>query len=125
MKAPDFSLPDQNGTMHSLKDYAGKWLILYFYLKDQTSGCTIQACNIRDSSGVITELGNTEVVGISKDSVESHKVFADRNGLKFTLLSNPEHKVIEAYGAWDPNTEMGTLRNTVIISPEGEDLQVS
>jgi thioredoxin-dependent peroxiredoxin len=120
MQAPDFNLPDQDGNMHSLKDYAGGWLVLYIYLKDETPGCTTQACDMRDARQQLASLGNVQVVGLSKDSAESHKAFADKHGLGFTLLSDPEHKVIEAYGAWDPATKLGTLRNTYIISPKGE-----
>jgi peroxiredoxin Q/BCP len=125
MQAPDFSLPDQNGTIHTLADYAGKWLVLYFYPKDDTPACTAEACSFRDEREVIAEAGHAEVVGISKDTVRSHKKFADKYGLTFTLLSDPEHTVIEAYGAWAPKKFMGrefmgTLRNTVIINPQGE-----
>lgn len=120
MKAPDFSLKDQDGNAHNLKDYAGKWLVLYFYLKDDTPGCTTQACDIRDQREAITKHGGVEVVGISKDSVESHKTFAKNHDLNFTILSDPDHEVIEAYGAWDEGSEMGTKRNTVIIDPRGE-----
>lgn len=122
--APDFSLPDQNGTLHSLKDYAGKWLVLYFYPKDDTPGCTTEACSFRDEREAIAEFGNAEVVGVSKDSMRSHKKFADKYGLTFTLLSDPEHKTIEAYGSWQPKKFMGreylgTNRDTFIINPEG------
>ena len=120
MRAVDFRLQDQNGNWHSLADYAGKWLVLYFYIKDDTEGCTMQACGVRDARGKIAELANAEIIGISKDSVESHKSFAGKHELNFTILSDPDHKVIEAYGAWDPNTEVGTKRNTVIINPDGE-----
>jgi peroxiredoxin Q/BCP len=125
MQAPDFSLSDQDATTHSLADYAGKWLVLYFYPKDGTSGCTDEACNFRDERDAIAEFGNAVVVGISKDSVESHRAFADANHLNFTILSDPDHKVIEAYGSWDPTFVVdgelfGTRRNTFIISPTGE-----
>ncbi len=123
-KAPDFSLPDQDGTMRSLKDYAGKWIVLYFYPKDDTPGCTKEACAFRDARDVIAELGNAVVIGISKDSVASHKKFADKHSLNFTLLSDPDHTTIEAYGAWGMKKFMGRdyegiRRNTYIISPEG------
>lgn len=123
-KASDFTLPDQHGDMHSLKDYAGKWLILYFYPKDDTTGCTAEACSFRDEREAIAELGNAEVVGVSKDSVSSHKKFADKYHLNFTLLSDPEHAVIEAYDSWKPQKFMGreylgTKRNTFIIDPAG------
>lgn len=125
MKAPAFSLIDQNGIVQSLKDYAGQWLVLYFYPKDNTSGCTTEACNFRDEREAIRALGNAEIIGISKDSVASHKKFADKHGLTFPILSDPDHTVIEAYGAWGKRTfmgreYMGTFRNTYIINPDGE-----
>lgn len=117
MQAPDFSLKDQNGNTRSLKDYAGKWLVLYFYPEDDTPGCTAEACNFRDARDVITELSGAEVVGISKDSVKSHKKFVDKYDLDFTLLSDESHKVIKAYDSWGV---MAANRNTFIISPKGE-----
>lgn len=123
--APDFSLQDQDGKLHQLKDYAGKWLVLYFYPKDDTPGCTKEACSFRDARDVIAKLGRAEVVGVSKDSVASHKKFADKHELNFTLLSDPEHKTIEAYDSWQPKKFMGreflgTMRNTFVISPDGK-----
>lgn len=125
MKAPNFSLQDQDGKTHSLADYSGKWIVLYFYPRDDTPGCTTEACSFRDARNVIAELGNTEVIGISKDTVKSHKKFAEKHELRFTLLSDPEHTTIEAYGAWGPRKFMGrefmgTHRNTYIINPEGD-----
>jgi peroxiredoxin Q/BCP len=122
--APDFSLQDQDDTTKALRSYAGKWLVLYFYPKDDTSGCTTEACNFRDERDAIAEFGNAEVVGVSKDSVRSHKKFAEKNHLNFTLLSDPEHVVIEAYGSWKSKKfmgreYMGTERNTFIITPDG------
>lgn len=117
MKAPDFTLPDQNGDMHSLKDYAGKWLVLYFYPEDDTSGCTTEACNFRDAREIIAELGGAEVVGVSRDNVESHKAFADKYHLNFTLLSDTSHEVIKAYDSWGA---LMANRNTFIINPAGE-----
>ena len=124
-QAPDFSLQDQDGKTHSLADYAGKWLVLYFYPKDDTPGCTTEACNFRDERDAIAEFGNAVVVGISKDTVASHKKFAEKYGLNFTLLSDPDHTVIEAYDSWKPKKMMGreflgVHRNTFIISPEGQ-----
>ena len=124
-QAPNFSLQDQDGTTHSLADYAGRWLVLYFYPKDGTSGCTTEACNFRDERDAIAQFGNAVVVGISKDSVESHRAFAQANHINFTLLSDPSHAVIEAYSSWDPSFVVdgevfGTRRNTFIISPAGE-----
>lgn len=117
MQAADFNLPDQNGNMHKLSDYAGKWLVLYFYPEDDTPGCTTEACNFRDAREVIASLSGAEVVGISKDSVESHKKFVDKYGLNFTLLSDTSHKTIKAYDSWGI---MMAKRNTFIISPKGE-----
>ena len=124
-QAPAFSLPDQDGTMHKLADYAGKWLVLYFYPKDDTSGCTAEACSFRDERDAIAEFGNAVVVGISKDTVRSHKKFAEKYGLNFTILSDPEHTTIEAYDSWKPKKFMGreyigTQRNTFIINPSGQ-----
>ncbi|MDB5182586.1 MAG: bcp [Candidatus Saccharibacteria bacterium] len=124
-QAPDFSLPDQDGAMHSLKDYTGKWLVVYFYPKDDTPGCTKEACNFRDARDAIAEYGNAEVVGISKDNVRSHKKFADKHKLNFTLLSDQDHTTIQAFGAWQPKKFMGRefmgiMRNTYLINPEGK-----
>ncbi len=123
-QAPDFSLQDQNGDVKSLTDYTGKWVVLYFYPKDDTPGCTAEACSFRDERDVIAELGNAEIIGISKDSVEDHKKFAEKYHLNFTILSDPTHKIIEAYDSWKPKKFMGkefigTERNTYIISPDG------
>ncbi|MGA3150358.1 MAG: peroxiredoxin [Candidatus Saccharimonadales bacterium] len=123
-KAPDFNLLDQNGKAHTLGDYSGKWLVLYFYPKDDTPGCTTEACSFRDERELIAQLGNAEIVGISKDSVESHKKFADKYNLNFPILSDPEHKTIEAYDSWGPkklagHEYLGTKRNTFIIDPGG------
>jgi peroxiredoxin Q/BCP len=123
-QAPDFHLPDQDGVLHSLKDYAGKWLVLYFYPADDTPGCTTEACSFRDERAVIRELGHAEVIGISKDSVKSHKKFVEKYKLNFTLLSDPDHVVIEAYDSWKPKKFMGreyigTMRNTFLINPSG------
>ncbi len=122
MKAPDFELPDQDGNIRSLRDYAGQWVVLYFYPKDETTGCIAEACNFRDARSAIAELGNSVVIGVSKDSVESHKAFAAHYGLDFTLLSDPSHRTIETYHAWEEGASdgIGTLRNTIIISPRGD-----
>ncbi len=124
-QAPDFSLQDQDGNTKSLADYAGKWVVLYFYPKDDTPGCTAEACSFRDERDVIAELGGAEIVGISKDSVVDHKKFAEKYHLNFTILSDPDHKAIEAYDSWKPKKFMGkdfigTQRNTFIISPDGQ-----
>ena len=123
--APDFSLPDQTGTTRSLKDYTGQWIVLYFYPKDSTPGCTTEACNFRDARDSIAELGNAVVIGVSKDSVKSHAKFAEKYKLNFTLLSDESHEMIEAYGSWGMKKFMGReyegiKRNTYIINPDGK-----
>ena len=122
--APDFALQNQRGETRTLADYAGKWLVLYFYPEDDTPGCTTEACSFRDERDAIAELGNAKVVGVSKDSVESHQKFIEKYHLNFTLLSDPDHNVIDAYGSWDhaastDPTYNATLRNTFIIDPNG------
>lgn len=123
-KAPDFRLPDQNGTLRSLSDYAGQWVVLYFYPRDDTTGCTTEACNFRDARDSIAQLGKAVVIGISKDKVASHKKFADKYDLNFTLLSDESTETISAYGAWKQKSMygksfMGIQRSTVIIDPSG------
>src|SRR6185369_13262442 len=124
MKAPKFSLPDQDNKTHSLDDYKGRWLIVYFYPKDDTPGCTKEACSFRDNRQEFVKRG-VAFVGISKDTVSSHKKFAEKFHLDFPLLSDPTHEIIEAYGAWGKKKFMGrefigTIRNTVLINPQGE-----
>lgn len=124
-QAPNFTLPDQNGTIHNLEDYKGRWLVVYFYPKDDTPGCTTEACDFRDARDALAEYGKTAVIGISKDSVKSHQKFADKHALNFTLLSDPSHEVIEAFGAWGPKKFLGReflgiRRNTYIVNPEGK-----
>lgn len=98
-KAPDFSLPDQDGVTHSLKDYENKWVLIYFYPKDDTPGCTKEACGFRDVAAEYAK-NNVIVLGVSKDSVISHKKFAEKYHLTFPLLSDESKVVIGAYGAW-------------------------
>lgn len=122
-KAPDFELPDQNGKMHKLSDYKGKKVILYFYSKDNTAGCTKQACGYSESSPQFAEKGAV-ILGVSKDSVASHKKFEEKHGLAITLLSDPERKVIEAYDVWKEKVHcgkvsMGVVRTTYLIDEEG------
>lgn len=121
--APDFTLPDQDNNLHSLTQYKGQWVVVYFYPKDDTPGCTTEACSFRDD---FTELkaNNIQVLGISKDSVKSHKKFADKFQLNFPLLSDPDKTVIQAYDSWGKKKFMGrefegTLRNTYLINPKG------
>lgn len=122
-KAPEFSLPDQNGKLHSLSDYRGKKLILYFYPKDSTAGCTKQACGYSERYPLFLEKG-VEVLGISKDSVASHKKFEEKNSLSFNLLSDPELSAIQAYDVWHRKKMagreyMGVVRTTYLIDEEG------
>lgn len=120
-KAPDFSLPDSTGgTTRTLDDYKGKWLVLYFYPKDDTPGCTTEACSLRDARDELTALG-AEVVGISKDDPNLHEKFKTKYNLNFTLLSDVEGETIKAYGAWGKKMfgREGILRKTFIIDPHG------
>ena len=121
-KAPDFTLQDQNGENHSLSDYRGKKVILYFYPKDMTSGCTSQACNFRDMYPQFQEKGAV-VLGVSKDSVESHKKFEEKHGLPFTLLSDTELEVIKAYDVLKKDKEGNPMRSmsrsTYLIDEDG------
>ncbi len=120
IKAPAFTLSDQNGKIVSLDSFAGAWLVLYFYPKDDTPGCTIEACSLRDANDELIELG-AQVVGISKDDTDSHRQFKAKHKLNFTLLSDPDGSTIEAYGAWGKKMfgVSGILRKTFIISPDG------
>ncbi len=119
--APDFILTDENGNSHSLGSFAGQWLVLYFYPKDDTPGCTTEACSLRDARDELTELG-AQVVGVSKDEASAHEKFKTKYNLNFTLLSDPEGTVIDAYGAWGKKMfgKEGILRKTFIIDPEGQ-----
>ena len=122
-KAPEFTLPDQNGEMHSLSDYRGQKVVLYFYPKDGTPGCTKQACNFGELLPQFREKGAV-VIGVSKDSVASHKKFEEKYGLPFTLLSDVERMVIEAYDVWKEKknygkVSMGVVRTTYLIDEEG------
>ena len=123
-KAPEFNLPDQNGEMHSLNDVKGKWVFLYFYPKDETSGCTTEACSVRDNYQNLKDKG-IEVFGVSTDSVKSHKKFETNHQLNFTLLSDEKKEVVEKYGVWAEKSMygkkyMGTLRTSFLINPQGE-----
>lgn len=121
--APDFSLPDENGEIHKLSDYRGQKVILYFYPKDNTAGCTRQACGFKDRYPLIQEKGAV-VLGISKDSARAHKNFKTKYDLPFTLLSDPEHQVIEMYDVWKEKKNygrvyMGIVRSTYLIDGKG------
>ena len=122
-KAPAFTLPDQNGKAHSLSDYAGKKVILYFYPKDNTPGCTKQACGFADRYPQFLEKGAV-VLGVSKDSVSSHKNFEQKYALPFPLLSDPEKEVIQAYDVWKEKknygkVSLGVVRTTYLIDENG------
>ena len=122
-KAPDFSLFDKNGNEVSLSSFLGKKVVLYFYPKDNTPGCSRQACAFGENFGEFENLG-VSVIGISKDSIASHVKFAEKYNLPFVLLSDPEHKVIEAFGAWQEKknygkVSFGTVRSTFIIDENG------
>lgn len=122
-KAPAFEAPDQNGETKRLSDYAGKKLILYFYPKDNTPGCTAEACSLRDGRTVLQEKG-FEIVGVSPDTIQSHQRFIEKKELNFTLLSDPEHHLAEAYGVWGEKkfmgrVSMGILRTTFVIGVDG------
>ena len=122
-KAPAFSLPDQNGRIHTLEDYKGKKVILYFYPKDNTPGCTKQACNFGELYPQFQEKGAV-VIGVSKDSVGSHKKFEEKYGLPFPLLSDTELSCIQAYDVWQEKknygkTYMGVVRTTYLIDENG------
>ena len=121
--APEFTLPDQNGTIHMLKEYRGKKVILYFYPKDNTAGCTKQACGFAERYPQFLEKGAV-VLGVSKDSVKSHKNFETKYELPFTLLSDPELEVIKAYDVWKEKknygkVSMGVVRTTYLIYENG------
>ena len=122
-KAPAFELPDQNGVIHTLEEYKGKKVILYFYPKDNTAGCTKQACGYSLLKPQFEEKG-VEIIGISKDTVASHKKFEDKQGLTITILADPELTAIQAYDVWHEkkmagNVYMGVVRTTYLIDENG------
>ncbi len=122
-KAPAFEGKDQDGNPISLSDYAGKKLVLYFYPKDDTSGCTAQACNLRDNLPALKSQGY-EILGVSTDDEKSHKKFIEKYGLNFPLLADTDKKVVEAYDVWKEKSMygrkyMGTMRTTYLIDENG------
>ena len=122
-KAPDFKLQDQSGIEHSLSDYAGQKVILYFYPKDMTAGCTKQACGFAERYPQFREKGAV-ILGVSKDSVASHKKFEEKYGLPFTLLADPDKEVIQLYDVWKEKKNygkvtMGVVRSTYLIDENG------
>lgn len=122
-KAPDFSLEGSDGKQHSLKQYAGRTVVIYFYPKDNTPGCTKEACGFRDHYRELTDKGIV-VLGISRDSIPSHNKFITGYGLPFVLLSDPDSSMMQAYGAFGEKVmcgrrTVGTIRSTVIVGPDG------
>ncbi len=138
--APDFTLPDQDGAQHTLSHHRGAWVLLYFYPKDDTAGCTKEACMIRDAlpdfdkaaagTGANTSArAKMKVFGVSVDSVASHKKFAEKYKLSFTLLADEDKKVVNEYGVWGPKKFMGkeyegTMRTSFLINPEGKIVKI-
>lgn len=121
--APEFQLSDENGNMRSLSEFRGKPVVLYFYPKDDTPGCTVEACNFRDDYTAYQENG-VVILGISPDNAKSHTKFKKKFDLPFTLLADPEHKIADAYGVWGPKKFMGKAydgiyRTTFLIGPDG------
>lgn len=125
-KAPDFKLKDHEGKDVKLSDYKGQKVVLYFYPKDFTSGCTKESCEFRDMSG---DFKDTVILGVSADSVDSHENFRHKYNLPFQLLSDPDHEVLEKYGAWGEKTNygrtyMGIIRTTVLVDRQGKVVRV-
>ncbi len=123
-KAPEFKLKNQSDEEIKLSDFKGKWVALYFYPKDSTPGCTVEACEF-ELLRIALEQNNAVILGVSRDSTSSHQKFAGNHDLKFSLLSDPDHEVIEDYGAWVEKSMfgkkyMGISRDTILINPEGK-----
>ncbi len=121
--APEVALPDEHGTIHRLSDRRGSWTVVYFYPRDDTPGCTTEACQFRDMSGEIRER-DAEIWGISADGAESHAAFRSKFGLSFPLLSDEDHALAEAYGAWQEKqsygrSSMGIVRSSFLVDPDG------
>ena len=121
--APDFTLPDQDGAMHSLSDYLGRWVLLYFYPKDDTPGCTKEACGFRDAFSEFKKRGAV-ILGVSTDPVKAHDKFVEKFQLPFPLLADEDKKIVEAYGVWGEKSFMGrkylgVFRVTFLIGPDG------
>lgn len=124
MKAPNFELADQSGVIRKLSDYKGKWVLVYFYPKDDTPGCTTEACGLRDNHHELEKLG-VQVLGVSKDSVKSHEKFSMKYNLNFPILSDESTEMIKAFGAWGVKSFMGRKfeginRKSYLIDPSGE-----
>lgn len=128
MDAPEFELKDENGTVRRLADFRGKPVVLYFYPKDDTPGCTKEACSFRDDTSAFDEAG-VAILGVSPDSVQSHQKFKTKYHLTFPLLADDGHRVADAYGVWGPKKFMGReyegiLRTTFLIGPDGKIVRV-
>jgi len=124
VKAPEFCLKNQDGNEVCSRDFKGKWMVLYFYPKDDTPGCTTEACEFTTEFPSFLDM-DAVVLGVSADTVEKHKKFVDKHSIHITLLSDTEHKMIESYGAWREKNMcgkkyMGIVRSTVLVSPKGE-----
>lgn len=124
-EAPTFELTGTDGVTYSLNDYHGKWVVLYFYPKDDTPGCTVEACEFRDLNESLLAHAAV-VIGISRDSADNHQSFVRKYSLNFLLLSDPDHAVMDAYGAWGKKMfgQEGVLRKTFIINPDGQVVKV-
>lgn len=123
--APDFSLPGIDGTRHTLAEFKGKWVVLYFYPADDTPGCTAEACSLRDARDILAEMG-AEIIGVSRDDPNSHEKFKAKYALNFLLLTDADRQAIEAYGAWGKKMfgREGILRKTFIINPNGQIVKI-
>jgi peroxiredoxin Q/BCP len=122
VKAPEFSLPDQNGKIISLNNLKNKRTLIYFYPKDNTPGCTVQACSLRDNIEILKDEG-LSIIGVSADSIDSHKRFVEKYSLPFTILSDTKLDMVKAYGAWGEKSMygrkyMGVIRSAVIVGPD-------
>lgn len=124
-EAPAFTLQDTLGASRSLTDYKGSWVVLYFYPKDDTPGCTVEACSLRDARDTLATMG-AEIIGVSRDEASSHEKFKQKHSLNFTLLADPDAQAINAYGAWGKKMfgKEGILRKTFIINPDGQVVKV-
>lgn len=127
-KAPDFSLEDQNGEIKTLNDFLGKWTIIYFYPKDDTPGCTKEACGFRDNLPLFEKI-DAQIIGVSKDKVSKHQKFVEKYDLPFTLLADVETRMCQDYGVWQMKKfmgreYMGIMRWTFIINPQGEIVKI-
>ena len=127
-KAPQFTGTDQDGNKISLKDYSGKKLVIFFYPKDDTPTCTVQACNLRDNYGLLKKNG-FEVIGISPNKVNSHKKFEKKFNLPFTLIADPKHSILDKYGVWQQkkmfnNVYMGVVRTSFVVDEKGKIIKI-